>query len=211
MPWRSSRLHGSGRARESFRPLLDPLRPELAAIGTGGGWAAHKWHFTHGRRRDPGQRPRVRAKHPSKPAQPGVPAMSAPCRARSKAMSHWIRRCLAHRGPRGSRPNPRAAMVAPSSMNRSKPLRRQYVSTGSATPSSFLNTLEARNITILADMFHMRHRGSLHRRCLARCRTARRSLPFRLIVNRGPSAGAIPTSRRLPRPSATSATMAIFR
>ncbi len=34
-------------AKETVAPLLEKHSLELAAVGTGGGWVAHKWHFTH--------------------------------------------------------------------------------------------------------------------------------------------------------------------
>ncbi len=135
-------------------PLLEKHKLELAAVGTGGGWAAYKWHFTHA---DPDIRAKARGFAKSiveAAAKLGAPVIVGSMQGkiegdvtREQALV-WLTEALEE-----------LAALAHSHGQKLffEPLNRYETNMFNrlADTVDFLKSLRARNITILADMFHM--------------------------------------------------------
>jgi sugar phosphate isomerase/epimerase len=139
---------------EIVRPLLDQHKLELAAIGTGGGWVAHRWHFSH-----PDPAIRTAARNFARSMVEAAAALGAPAIvgsmqgrfegdvSREQAL-HWVADALEE--------------LAEFAGNRGQtlfyePLNRYETNIFNRLGDTveFLQSLRAKNIRILADMFHM--------------------------------------------------------
>jgi len=141
-------------AVEIVKPLLERYRLSLAAVGTGGGWVAHRLHFTHA---NPAVRNAAldfarRIVHAA--AALGAPAIVGSMQGKAEGevsldqARAWLAEALED-----------LASIA-AGYGRTlfyEPLNRYETNVFNRLEDTvrFLKMLTARNITILADMFHM--------------------------------------------------------
>ena len=141
-------------APEIVRPLLERHGLELAAVGTGGGWAMHKWHFTHANAAIRAKAREFARGMVEAGAALGVPAIVGSMQGkiegdvtREQALA-WLKEALEE-----------LAGVAESHGRGLfyEPLNRYETNMFNRLGDTveFLRSLRAQNITILADMFHM--------------------------------------------------------
>ncbi len=141
-------------APDIVRPLLEKHRLELAAIGTGGGWVLHKWHFTHA---DPAIRAQARAFAASiveAAGALGAPAIIGSMQGRIEGevtreqAQAWLAEALEDLAAIAARHGQQLFY---------EPLNRYETNVFNrvADVVKFLQTFRATNVTILADMFHM--------------------------------------------------------
>ncbi len=139
---------------EIIRPLLERFRLGLAAIGTGGGWVAHKWHFTHA---DPAIRASARdfaRRIVHAAGKLGAPAIVGSMQGKIEGdvtreeAQLWLGEAL----------EDLATVAAEYGQTVFyEPLNRYETNLFNRVGDTveFLKSLKARNIRILADMFHM--------------------------------------------------------
>lgn len=141
-------------APEIVEPLVDKYGLEVAALGTGGGWVAHRWHFASP---DPAVRASARAYVKSMIDVAGalgtkviigsMQGKPEPGVSREQGIA-WLAEALEELG---------AAAEATGQPLLYEPLNRYesilFNRLGDAV--DFLGTLRTKNIRLLADMFHM--------------------------------------------------------
>ena len=141
-------------APEIVRPLLEHHGLELAAVGTGGGWAMHKWHFTHADAAIRAQAREFARGIIEAAAALGAPAIIGSMQGkiegdvtREQALV-WLEEALEELAG-VAESHGRGLFYEP--LNRYE--TNLFNRLGDA--AEFLHSLRAQNITILADLFHM--------------------------------------------------------
>ena len=140
--------------RKALRHLLTEHRLELAAMGTGAGWLIHKWHLCHS-----DVKLRQQAREFIRPiidlaGEFGAPAIIGSMQGRaegdvSRAQAvEWLRESLNDLGRQSARWQQPLLF---------EPLNRYETNLFNrlGDTADFLQTLEAKNVKILADLYHM--------------------------------------------------------
>jgi sugar phosphate isomerase/epimerase len=141
-------------ALEKISPLLQRYGLRVAAVGTGGVWALHRWHFTHA---EAAIRQRARAhavRIVEAAAALGAPAIVGVIQGKYEgAVTHgeaveWLREALEELG---------AVAARHSQIVLYEPLNRYETNLFNRIDESvaFLRTLETKAVRLLADMFHL--------------------------------------------------------
>jgi sugar phosphate isomerase/epimerase len=141
-------------APEAVRPHMDRYGLEIAALGTGAGWAVQRWHFASP---DPAVRAKARAfvrqtidaaaalgTKTIIGSMQGKPELGV---SREQAID-WLREALEELGP-AAEAHGRPLLYEPLNRYESNLFHRL------AEALAFLDTLTTKNVLLLADMFHM--------------------------------------------------------
>ncbi len=141
-------------AVEIVRPIVERHGLQVAALGTGGGWVAHRWHFTHPdpaiRQSARGFAKRIVAAAGALQTQPIIGSIQGKFEgeiSRGQAID-WLSDALEELGEAAERQGQTLLY---------EPLNRYETNLFNRVgdTASFLRSLRTRNIRILADMFHM--------------------------------------------------------
>jgi sugar phosphate isomerase/epimerase len=140
--------------RKALHRLLLQHRLKVAAVGSGAGWVIHKWHLCHADSRIRQQAREFIAQMIDLGGEFGAPAIIGSMQGRfegtvSRAQAvTWLREALDHLSELAAQHQQQLLF---------EPLNRYETNlfNGLADTVTFLQTVKANNVKILADLFHM--------------------------------------------------------